>query len=147
MLLALDVGNTNVTIGVFKRKEIIEVFRITTKLPRTSDEFGILISNLLKEKGLEENINKSQEQTEKYDKLKILVDNYEINQAENLLFANIDINNIEDLKLALLFYQYVNEKDNEFLEKSNYSREEIEQGIKDISKKYGYENIVNLFFM
>jgi hypothetical protein len=100
-----------------------------------------------KEKGLEENINKSQEQTEKYDKLKILVDNYEINQAENLLFANIDINNIEDLKLALLFYQYVNEKDNEFLEKSNYSREEIEQGIKDISKKYGYENIVNLFFM
>ena len=54
MLLALDVGNTNITIGVFKRKEIIEVFRITTKLPRTSDEFGILISNLLKEKGLDE---------------------------------------------------------------------------------------------
>ena len=53
MLLALDVGNTNITIGVFKRKEIIEVFRITTKLPRTSDEFGILISNLLKEKGLD----------------------------------------------------------------------------------------------
>ena len=49
MLLALDVGNTNITIGVFKRKEIIEVFRITTKLPRTSDEFGILISSLLKE--------------------------------------------------------------------------------------------------
>ena len=46
MLLALDVGNTNITIGVFKRKEIIEVFRITTKLPRTSDEFGILISSL-----------------------------------------------------------------------------------------------------
>ena len=54
MLLALDVGNTNVTIGVFKRREIIEVFRITTKIPRTSDEFGILISNLLKEKGLDE---------------------------------------------------------------------------------------------
>jgi pantothenate kinase type III len=50
----LDVGNTNITIGVFKRKEIIEVFRITTKLPRTSDEFGILISSLLKEKGLDE---------------------------------------------------------------------------------------------
>ena len=50
MLLALDVGNTNVTIGVFKRREIIEVFRITKKIQRTSDEFGILISNLLKEK-------------------------------------------------------------------------------------------------
>lgn len=100
-----------------------------------------------KEKVLEENINKSQEQTEKYDKMKMLVDNYEINQAENLLFDNIDIDNIEDLKLALLFYQYVNDKDNEFLKKSNYSREEIEQGIKDIAKKYGYENIVDLFLM
>lgn len=28
MLLALDVGNTNITIGVFKRKEIIEVFEL-----------------------------------------------------------------------------------------------------------------------
>ena len=34
MLLALDVGNTNITIGVFKRKEIIEVFRITTKFTK-----------------------------------------------------------------------------------------------------------------
>lgn len=98
-----------------------------------------------KEKVLEENINKSEKQTEKYNKLKYLVDNYNVNQAENLLFKNIDINNIEDFKLALLFYQYVNGKDNEFLQKSNYTREEIEQGIKDISKKYGYENIVDLF--
>ena len=98
-----------------------------------------------KEKVLEENINKSEKQTEKYSELKYLVDNYNVNQAENLLFKNIDINNIEDFKLALLFYQYVNGKDNEFLQKSNYTREEIEQGIKDISKKYGYENIVDLF--
>lgn len=98
-----------------------------------------------KEKVLEENINKSEKQTEKYNELKYLVDNYNVNQAENLLFKNIDINNIEDFKLALLFYQYVNGKNNEFLQKSNYTREEIEQGIKDISKKYGYENIVDLF--
>lgn len=98
-----------------------------------------------KEKVLEENINKSEKQTEKYNELKYLVDNYNVNQAENLLFKNIDINNIEDFKLALLFYQYVNGKDSEFLQKSNYTREEIEQGIKDISKKYGYENIVDLF--
>ena len=98
-----------------------------------------------KEKVLEENINKSDEQAEQYKKLKDLVNKYNINEAENLLFEKINLTNIEDFKLALLFYQYVNEKDNEFLEKSNYSREEIEQGIKDISKKYGYENIVDLF--
>ena len=37
MLLALDVGNTNITIGVFKRKEIIEVFsnynKVTKNIP------------------------------------------------------------------------------------------------------------------
>lgn len=98
-----------------------------------------------KEKVLEENINKSDEQAEQYKKLKDLVNKYNINEAENLLFEKINLTNIEDFKLALLFYQYVNEKDNEFLEKSNYSREEIEQGIKDISQKYGYENIVDLF--
>ncbi len=98
-----------------------------------------------KDRELEENLNESNEQSEIYDKLKYLVDSYNINQAENLLFENIDVNNIENFKLALLFYQYVNEKDNEFLEKSNYSREEIQQGIQDISRKFGYENIVDLF--
>ena len=51
MLLALDVGNTNITIGVFRRKEIIESFRITTKIQRTSDEYGMIISDLLQTKG------------------------------------------------------------------------------------------------
>jgi type III pantothenate kinase len=53
MLLALDVGNTNITVGVFRRKQLVELFRITTKLPRTSDEFGILIQSLLTSKGLD----------------------------------------------------------------------------------------------
>ena len=59
MLLALDVGNTNITIGVFQRKEIIESFRITTKQPRTSDEFGMIISDLIREKGLDKHNVKS----------------------------------------------------------------------------------------
>ena len=47
MLLAVDLGNTNITIGVFEEKELIATFRMTTKLPRTSDEYGIFICNLL----------------------------------------------------------------------------------------------------
>ncbi|HAG68900.1 MAG TPA: type III pantothenate kinase [Lachnospiraceae bacterium] len=47
MILAVDVGNTNITVGVFKKKELITTFRITTKLPRTSDEYGLLITELL----------------------------------------------------------------------------------------------------
>ena len=37
MLLAIDVGNTNITVGVFKGKEIVNTFRLTTKQSRTSD--------------------------------------------------------------------------------------------------------------
>lgn len=47
MLLAVDLGNTNITIGVFEGKDLIATFRMTTKLPRTSDEYGIFICNLL----------------------------------------------------------------------------------------------------
>ena len=47
MILALDVGNTNITCGVFDGDRMKASFRITTKMPRTSDEYGMLLSNLL----------------------------------------------------------------------------------------------------
>lgn len=47
MLLAIDVGNTNITIGVFKKDKLVTTFRMTTKMQRTSDEFGITIIDLL----------------------------------------------------------------------------------------------------
>ena len=37
MLLVVDVGNTNITLGVFDGEELNGTFRMTTKLPRTSD--------------------------------------------------------------------------------------------------------------
>lgn len=47
MILVLDVGNTNITFGVYEGKELVTTFRITTKIARTSDEYGILIRDLL----------------------------------------------------------------------------------------------------
>lgn len=47
MLLTLDVGNTNVTMGVFRDDTLLGTFRMTTKLPRTSDEYGVLICSIL----------------------------------------------------------------------------------------------------
>lgn len=52
MLLVVDVGNTNITFGVYKGKELLKSFRITTKISRTSDEFGIAIMELLRINGL-----------------------------------------------------------------------------------------------
>ncbi|MGN0505917.1 MAG: type III pantothenate kinase [Lachnospiraceae bacterium] len=53
MLLAIDVGNTNITCAVLNGEEFVTSFRMTTKLPRTSDEFGILICDILKNREIE----------------------------------------------------------------------------------------------
>lgn len=53
MLLVIDIGNTNVTFGVFEKKEIKTTFRITTKISRTSDEYGLLICDLLLKKSID----------------------------------------------------------------------------------------------
>jgi type III pantothenate kinase len=49
MILTIDVGNTNITCGVFDADEIVASFRITTKMPRTSDEYGMMLSNLIQQ--------------------------------------------------------------------------------------------------
>jgi type III pantothenate kinase len=46
MLLALDVGNTNVTVGVFEGGRLIDHRRLRTVREQTSDEWGILLRNL-----------------------------------------------------------------------------------------------------
>jgi len=52
MLLVVDVGNTNITFGVYEGKKLRNSFRITTKISRTSDEFGIAIMELLRINGM-----------------------------------------------------------------------------------------------
>ncbi|MBQ9983606.1 MAG: type III pantothenate kinase [Lachnospiraceae bacterium] len=52
MLLAIDIGNTNITIGLFDGDEIVGTFRMTTKIPRTSDEYGTFLYNLLHSKDI-----------------------------------------------------------------------------------------------
>ncbi|HAF27189.1 MAG TPA: type III pantothenate kinase [Lachnospiraceae bacterium] len=47
MLLVIDVGNTNITCGVYDKEELKNTFRITTQIPRTSDEYGILLMEML----------------------------------------------------------------------------------------------------
>ncbi len=50
MILVIDVGNTNMTMGVYEGEELRATFRIMTKTPRTSDEFGVLLCQLLRDK-------------------------------------------------------------------------------------------------
>ena len=48
MVLVVDVGNTNITCGVYEKNDLKTTFWITTKIPRTSDEYGVLIKDMLK---------------------------------------------------------------------------------------------------
>lgn len=53
MLLVVDVGNTNITLGVFDKDNLCATFRMTTKIPRTSDEYGIFICELLEHRDID----------------------------------------------------------------------------------------------
>src|SRR6202041_4084726 len=46
MLLTLDVGNTNTVLGVFRGKELVANWRLTTARDQTEDEYGILTRDL-----------------------------------------------------------------------------------------------------
>jgi type III pantothenate kinase len=48
MLLCIDIGNTNITFGLFHQKELIGTWRIATSHSRMPDEYAVLLINLLK---------------------------------------------------------------------------------------------------
>lgn len=52
MLLTIDVGNTNITAGVFDQDTLKASFRLTTKATRTSDELGITLLMMLQTKNI-----------------------------------------------------------------------------------------------
>lgn len=47
--------------------------------------------------------------------------------------------------MALLFYSYLNDKSDEFLEAHNYGRDEIKAGLKDITVRYGVDGLQKCF--
>lgn len=52
MIFVIDVGNTNMTLGVYEGEELKATFRMMTKTPRTSDEYGVVLTTLLSTKGI-----------------------------------------------------------------------------------------------
>ncbi|OOB80326.1 MAG: pantothenate kinase [Epulopiscium sp. Nuni2H_MBin003] len=52
MLLTIDIGNTHIVLGVMQGLEVISSFRMTTQVSRTSDEYGIMIIQMISSKGI-----------------------------------------------------------------------------------------------
>lgn len=73
-----------------------------------------------------------------------MIDNGQINEAENLMLDDIDYSDKKGVAAALLFYQYLSEKKKDFLQDHDYSDEEILEGAKQVLKKAGYGDIVKI---
>lgn len=82
------------------------------------------------------------EDKKRYALLKKKIDGGDINGAENELLDSLDPSRMADLKLALLFYEGLNQKEDIFLQASDYSRDEVEEGIAAVMRMFGYDSLV-----
>ena len=71
-----------------------------------------------------------------------MIDSGQINEAQNILLDNIDYTNNDDVMAAALFYQYLSEKDSEFLINNNYTKEEVLSGFKQLLVQSEYNNLL-----
>ena len=72
-----------------------------------------------------------------------LIDDRNINEAENLLFEKIE-EELEEtpdgqgyLEVAIDFYSRLNELDNTILDDCGFERDEIDEGLREVSEMYG----------
>ena len=78
------------------------------------------------------------------DDLCEMVDAGQINEAENLILEKIDYADKEEVMGAALFYIYLSEKEDTFLEAHQYSKEEVLFGLKQLFERSGYQEILSL---
>ena len=52
MLLVIDIGNTNTSLGVFENDDLIHTFSLSSDIKKTSDEYGINLYSILNHNGL-----------------------------------------------------------------------------------------------
>lgn len=71
-----------------------------------------------------------------YERIINLLNQLKINEAEDLLFENIDTKDLIYIKVAMDFYNRLNKLNDEELEMADFTREEIKSGLEDILKLY-----------
>lgn len=81
-----------------------------------------------------------------YVKLLELVNNGHINEAEDMLFYEINTSDMTQFEMAISFYLYLNDFGDDYLESKDYSRDEISEGIKSICKEFGVSSMIEFLF-
>lgn len=92
-----------------------------------------------------EELLESKEEKEILDNLLDLVDEGNINEAENRIYDLICNKNYNGLAIALLFYSYLNDKTDDFLESNDFSRKEVKEGIERVADSLGLDSVTKIF--
>lgn len=77
------------------------------------------------------------QEDELYQALCRLLAEGKINEAENRLYEEIGQLGLPGLRVAIDFYLQLNERDDDYLEAHDFTRTEIEDGLKNIARQYG----------
>ncbi|MEZ4371436.1 MAG: type III pantothenate kinase [Polyangiaceae bacterium] len=56
MLLAVDIGNTNIAFGLYDDEDLVQTFRSETVRARTADEYGVLLRQMLALRGIDPSV-------------------------------------------------------------------------------------------
>lgn len=92
-----------------------------------------------------EELLENKEEKETLENLLDLVDAGNINEAENKLWDLTSAADLNSLKVALLFYSYLNDKNDDFLQANDFSRDEIKLGMKNVADSFGLSSIAQIF--
>ncbi len=117
------------------------IMRIIKEMVRVL--FSLKIGKQYKSVELQEE-NKYEVSGKALEEFKKMIDEGFINEAENILLESIDYTQKREVLAAILFYQYISEKDIDFLEAHNYSKEEALDGIRRLAEKQGFGQISSL---
>ncbi|MBS5964785.1 MAG: DUF6483 family protein [Finegoldia magna] len=106
-----------------------------------------VVSEFLQKLFTDMETNRKLNENEQYQKdsfeferlLENLIEQDRINDAENILFEKLETNNLMYATIATRFYDKLKGLSDEKLQKSNYSRDEILQGLNDMCDMFGLE--------
>ena len=89
----------------------------------------------------ENEIPASLERLEQFKKLTAMIDSGQINEAENQLLDELEPDSLSYFEMALLFYEKLGCKSEQFLEEHGFTQDEIVDGLRYIVNYYGYGDL------
>lgn len=101
------------------------------------------ICKVLSKMFIKKDVDVDKEDSSLLNKLKYMIEVGNVNEAEDLLFENVEADDIGYcIEAAIYFYAELNKLDNDTLKKYNFSKDEILDGLNEIQEKYNFDTII-----